>query len=84
MNAPAIAAISNPPSLPSTSNASALSGLFTAIPRAIALRFRISPASLSPAPRPTASSIGVSVSTAATADAVVVLPMPISPVTISL
>ena len=82
-NAPAMPAISKPPTFASTSTGSSGSGRFTASARAIASRLRARPASDSPAPCP-AASCGASLSSAqAIAAQAVVLPMPISPVAIN-
>ena len=79
-NTPHSPAISNPPSLASTSSGSAGLGWLWAMPRRIASILRASPASESPAPRPVMLCTGAPSSTLATALEVVVLPMPISPV----
>ena len=79
-NAPAMPAISKPPSFASTSRGSSSSGALISSARRTASRLRRSPASDRPAPRPTAAS-GVMFSSAQHSAALaVVLPMPISPV----
>ena len=79
-NRPTITAISNPPTLATTSMASFLSGLFTSTAFLMALILRFKPSLERPAPRPVIFSTGISRSTDATALLVVVFPIPISPV----
>ena len=80
MQVPAIAAISSPPTLHNTSNASCGSGSYFKIASSITCFLCSRPLPVNPAPRPVILATGCFNSTLATALEVVVFPIPISPI----